>query len=146
MKKEILLAFRSLFKKGRNNAIKMLSLAVGLSMGLVLIAKVYFEQTFDNFYPDGDRIYHINENFKQANQDEPSQYGTVSGGVVVGMREEIPEVEAGTRFTGFGLRDAVFYSTSDRRSYSGNFILADSCLFDVLPRPVIAGDVKGTLS
>lgn len=146
MKKELILAIRSLFKKGRNNLIKILSLAVGLAMGLVLIAKVYFEQTFDNFYPDADRIYHLSENFIMADQDEPQQHGRVSGGVAVGMREEIPEVEAGTRYTNIGARDAVFYITEDRKAYSGNFILADSCLFDVLPRPVLAGDVKETLS
>lgn len=146
MNKELVLAFRSLFKKGRNNHIKMLSLAVGLAMGLVLIAKVYFEQTFDNFYPDGDRIYHLSENFTQADDEEPGWNSRVSGGVVVGMREEIPEVETGTRYTGFGLADAVFYTTEDKRTYSGNFILADSCLFDILPRPVLAGDVKETLS
>lgn len=146
MYKELVLAFRSLFKKGRNNHIKMLSLAVGLAMGLVLIAKVYFEQTFDDFYPDGDRIYHISENFTMKDQEEPGSHSRVSGGVVVGMREEIPEVEAGTRYTDVGLADAVFYTTDDRRTYSGNFILADSCLFDVLPRPVLAGNVKETLS
>lgn len=146
MMREITLAFRSLFKKGRNNHIKILSLAVGLAMGLVLIAKVYFEQTFDNFYPDADRVYHLHENFKMANEDEPGSHDRVSGGVAVGMREDIPEVEAATRYTNVGDWDAVFYTTDNRRSYSGNFILADSCLFDVLPRPVLTGDVKETLS
>ncbi|MDD4514292.1 ABC transporter permease [Massilibacteroides sp.] len=146
MNKELVLAFRSLFKKGRNNHIKILSLAVGLAMGLVLIAKVYFEQTFDNFYPDGDRVYHLTENFTKADDDEPGWHNRVSGAIAVGMREELPEVEAGTRFTNLGLQDAIFYTTDDKRNYSGNFILADSCLFDVLPRPVLAGDVKQTLS
>lgn len=45
MRRELLLAFRSLFKRARNNRIKVLSLAVVPAMGLVLIAKVYFEQT-----------------------------------------------------------------------------------------------------
>lgn len=146
MYKEIIRAFRSLFKKGRNNAIKIVSLAVGLAMGLVLIAKVYFEQTFDNFYPNGDRIYHLSENIQMANEAGNKTHGRVSGGVAVGMREDIPEVEAATRYTNVGPSDAVFYTTDDRRTYSANFILADSCLFDVLQRPVISGDVKETLS
>ena len=49
--KNITLAYRSLFKKGRSNGIKILSLGVGLAVGLVLIAKIYFEQTYDTFYP-----------------------------------------------------------------------------------------------
>jgi len=54
-------AFRSVFKKKQNNGIKIISLGVGLAMGLVLIAKVCFEQTFDNFYPHSERIYQILE-------------------------------------------------------------------------------------
>ena len=42
--KNITLAYRSIFKKGRSNGIKILSLGVGLAVGLVLIAKIYFEQ------------------------------------------------------------------------------------------------------
>ena len=35
--KNLNIALRSLFKKGRSNGIKILSLGVGLAMGLVLI-------------------------------------------------------------------------------------------------------------
>ena len=57
MVKNFSMAFRSLFKKGRNNGIKIIALAVGLAMGLVLIAKVCLERSYDNFYPDNDRLY-----------------------------------------------------------------------------------------
>ena len=42
--KNILIAIRSIFKKGRHNVMKIVSLGIGLAVGLVLIAKVYFEQ------------------------------------------------------------------------------------------------------
>ena len=45
--KNLNIALRSLFKKGRSNGIKILSLGVGLAMGLVLISKVCFERSFD---------------------------------------------------------------------------------------------------
>ena len=60
--KNLNIALRSLFKKGRSNGIKILSLGVGLAMGLVLISKVCFERSFDKFYPDSDRIYRLHEN------------------------------------------------------------------------------------
>lgn len=55
--RNITLARRNLFKRGQNNGIKILSLGVGLAVGLVLTAKIYFEQTYDTFYPDADRIW-----------------------------------------------------------------------------------------
>ena len=40
--------------------IKILSLGVGLAVGIVLIAKVFFELSDDSFYKDIDRVYTIN--------------------------------------------------------------------------------------
>lgn len=66
------LATRSLFKKGRHDGMKIISLGVGLAVALVLVAKMYFEQSFDKFYPDTDRIYRLAENFTQRGSDEVS--------------------------------------------------------------------------
>ena len=92
--KNITLAYRSLFKKGRSNGIKILSLGVGLAVGLVLIAKIYFEQTYDDFYPAADRIYRIYGNYSMPGEEggEPSLMlsGYTSGGVAPGLKTEIP--------------------------------------------------------
>ena len=50
--KNIGIAIRSLFKRGQHNVMKIISLGIGLTIGLVLIAKVHFENTYDNFYPN----------------------------------------------------------------------------------------------
>ena len=52
--KNIILALRSLTKRGQHNLLKVVSLGIGLAVGLVLIAKVCFEQSYDNFYPDSE--------------------------------------------------------------------------------------------
>ena len=57
--KNIILALRSLTKRGQHNLLKVISLGIGLAVGLVLIAKVCFEQSYDNFYPDSERVYRI---------------------------------------------------------------------------------------
>lgn len=140
--KNIQVAIRSLFKKGRHNGIKILSLGVGLAMGLVLIAKVCFELSYDSFYPHADRIYAIQENVSFG--DKPlDTYPHVSGGIAPGMKAEIPGVEAATRANVFG---NVVLRTVDKRKYKGRLTLADSCFFDVFPREMIAGEAKETLS
>ena len=63
--KNILIAIRSIFKKGRHNVMKIVSLGIGLAVGLVLIAKVYFEQSYDDFYPDRDRVYQVWAKYQQ---------------------------------------------------------------------------------
>ncbi len=129
------MAIRSLFKRGRNNVVKIISLGVGLSVGLVLIAKVCFEQSYDNFYPDSDRLYMLDMNFSR--QDEVGSYPYISGGVVPGLMAEIPAIEAGTRYT--HLEGNMALLTRDKQRVNGTPILADSCLFDVLPRPMLQG-------
>ena len=85
------LATRSLFKKGRHDGMKIISLGVGLAVALVLVAKMYFEQSFDRFYPDADRIYRLVENYSQnGNADSFNQ---VPGAVAPGMQAEVPGVE-----------------------------------------------------
>ena len=77
--------------------IKVLSLGVGLAVGIVLIAKVFFELSYDSFYKDIDRVYTINTWY--SHQGEEKDYGQVSGAVAVGFMDEVPGVEAGTRTT-----------------------------------------------
>lgn len=91
--KNFYISFRTLFKKGRHNDIKILSLGVGLAMGLVLIAKVCFELSYDNFYPESDRIFAIQENFSIGDKSNDG-FPCVSGGVAPGMKAEIPGVVA----------------------------------------------------
>lgn len=139
--KNFYIAIRSLSKKGRHSGIKILSLGVGLAMGLVLIAKVCFELSYDGFYPASDRIYAIQENV--SFKDNPlDTYPHVSGGIAPGMKAEIPGVEAATRALKFG--DVVIH-TPDKRKYDATLMLADDCFFDVLPRDMIAGKAKETL-
>ena len=138
------IALRSLFKKGRSNGIKILSLGVGLAMGLVLISKVCFERSFDKFYPDSDRIYRLHENI--IRDGEYKSYGQVSGGVATAMQVEIPEVEKATRLTYIG-GDKELFKTQDGNRYSARYVvMGDTNVFDLLPRPILIGDPKETLS
>lgn len=142
--KNLNIALRSLFKKGRSNGIKILSLGVGLAMGLALISKVCFERSFDKFYPDSDRIYRLHENI--IRDGEYKSYGQVSGGVATAMQVEIPEVEKATRLTYIG-GDKELFKTQDGNRYSARYVvMGDTNVFDLLPRPILIGDPKETLS
>lgn len=140
--KNIIIAFRSLFKKGRHNIMKIVSLGVGLAVGLVLIAKVYFEQSYDSFYPEADRIYQIWESVER--DGELKDWGRTSGGTAGLMKENIPEIEMATRINPYGTW--TFTMTDTKLKYKGKVIFGDSCLFDMLPRPVLAGNAKEVLS
>ena len=122
---------------------KIISLGIGLTIGLVLIAKVHFENTYDNFYPDGDRIYRVYEKFFM--NGEVGDHGQTPAGVIPLLKQETPEIEAATRYTYFR-GNSPFTMSDNKHRLKATFILADSCLFDVLPRPMLIGDPKQVLS
>ena len=123
-------------KKNSDIIIKVLSLGIGLAVGIVLIAKVFFELSYDSFYKDIDRVYTINTWYSQ-NGDE-ADYGQVSGAVAVGFMEEVPGVEAGTRTTFVFNGDT--YLDEEKNKLKATLVCADTCFFKVFDRPILAGD------
>ena len=116
--------------------IKVLSLGMGLAVGIVLIAKVFFELSYDSFYKDIDRVYTINTWISM--QGNEKDYGQVSGAVAVGFMEEVPGVEAGTRTTFVFNGDT--YLDEDGNKLNATIVCADTCFFQVFDRPILAGD------
>ncbi|MBO6058117.1 MAG: ABC transporter permease, partial [Bacteroidales bacterium] len=84
-------------KNFSDNLIKILSLGIGLAIGIVLIAKVCFELSYDSFYKDVDRIYCITENIIFQEGGDPDDFWGTSGAVAPGFKAEVPGVEAATR-------------------------------------------------
>ena len=116
--------------------IKVLSLGIGLAVGIVLIAKVFFELSYDSFYKDIDRVYTINTWY--SHQGEEKDYGQVSGAVAVGFMDEVPGVESGTRTT--YVFNGNTYLDENGNKLSGTLVCADTCFFQVFDRPILAGD------
>lgn len=135
-------AVRSIRQKGRHNIMKIASLAIGLAVGLVLIAKACYEQSFDTFYPDRERIFRIFELYPQDGKLE--LYSRTSGGTAVRMREMMPEIESATRLTYIG--SGTFTMTDSRKRLGGTWALTDSCWFDILQRPILQGNPKEVLA
>ena len=59
--KHIINAFKNLPRRGQHNFVKILCLALGLAISSVIIAEIYFEQTYDTYFPGWDRTYIISE-------------------------------------------------------------------------------------
>ena len=129
-------------KKYSDILIKVLSLGIGLAVGIVLIAKVFFELSYDSFYKDIDRVYTIRTWYSQ--QGDENDYGQVSGAVAVGFMEEVPGVEAGTRTTYVFNGDT--YLDENGNKLKATLVCADTCFFKVFDRPILAGDPVKVLS
>ncbi|MDE6770431.1 MAG: ABC transporter permease [Muribaculaceae bacterium] len=121
----------------RRNLIKILCLTVGLAVGFLLVAKIYFEQTYDSFFPNIDRLYKVTESVDE--NGEYKEYDFTPGGTAVELQRNIPQIEVATRIT--DLTGGTNIKLEDGRLFGvDNFTLADTCFFDVLSTPIIEGN------
>lgn len=125
-----------------NNILKILSLGIGLAIGCILIAKVCFESSYDNFYKGLERIYLIRPNYSL--RGEVNESDQVSGGIAPGFRKYVPGVESATRTT-FLFESEKFY-TEEKALVTGMLVLADTAFFDVFDRKILAGNPKEVLA
>ena len=105
-------------KKLNIGIFKVLSLAVGLAVGLVLIAKISFESSYDKFYPEYENIYCIQQEYTKANEGSDT-YGQTPGAVAYYMGQEIPQVKYATRVTFVGYGTCNIFDQEQRRSSEG---------------------------
>ena len=127
----------------KDTLIKILSLGIGLAIGIVLIAKVCFELSYDSFYKDVDCIYLIKSEWVMG--DQQGDGDRISGAVAPGFKAEVPGVEEATRFT-LGRRDINYLDAEGNIVFSGKTIIADTCFFKVFSQPILAGDIVNTLN
>ncbi len=131
-------------KRFKDTLIKILSLGIGLAIGIVLIAKVCFELSYDSFYKDVDRIYQIKAEWVRG--DRQGDGYRISGGVAPGFQAEVPGVESATRYVDYTLMTKKYLDEKGNVLFEGRHIIADTSFFKVFPLTILAGDPVKALS
>lgn len=119
-----------------NNLIKVVSLSLGLIVGLTLFTQVAFEMSFDNFYPDKDQLYIIgvkgNINGSPLDESEVINYPYAST-----LLEEFSEVESATCIFHY-IGENKF--KTEENNFQAKTLYADSLFFNTLGFRVLAGN------
>ena len=141
----IINAFKNLPRRGQHNFVKILCLALGLAISSVIIAEIYFEQTYDTYFPGWERTYQISEvgSMPSFNGSKPFSFNQTSGAIAPGVKDYAPMVEAATRFVDM---DKEQCKLENQNSIEANVLMADSCFFDIFPQKILTGKAKETLS
>ena len=130
--------------RGQGTLIKIVSLAVGLTVGLVLIAKVQLEMNYDRCIADKEHVYELQETFQRKGEAR-QQHGATSGGVAPVLAREIPEIQSATRYTAQFSEEKLTLQDGSRH-YFRKAVFADSCFFDIFATTVLVGDARQILS
>lgn len=128
-------------RKGRHNIVKILCLGAGMAMGAVIIAEVYYEQTYDTWFPNHERTYLVNEMI--VHDGEYKEYPQTSGAIAKGLKDNCPQIEAATKI-GDAIYD-MYFITDDEKEFKLTIPIADPGFFDVFGNRVVHGDLKKSL-
>lgn len=137
--KQLIYTFRYLLRSRSNNLIKVVSLTLGLAIGLVLFTQVAFQFSFDKFYPDADRLYSIQRKLEMGQGGESFKYdGPALNAPVPGaMRESLSEVEDATVMTAGKAYMELKY---DGKKYREAVGIVDSTFFDMFGIRLVEGN------
>ncbi len=144
-------AIQGLPRRGQHNLAKILCLALGLAISSVIIAEIYYEQTFDTHFAGADRTYRVIEKFKIGDMADMQDCPNTPGAWAPGIKKYVPMVEAATRTTNQWGPDTQLRLQGLSKDGEGNSVkaridLADSCFFDVFPQRILMGNAKKVLS
>jgi putative ABC transport system permease protein len=133
-----------IFSKHQGTGIKIISLAIGLTVGLVLIAKVQLERNYDRCIADKEHVFEVSEFFQREGKDA-EEYGATPGGVIPVLCQYIPEIVVGTRYTGQFDDSKIQLEDGSRYEYRSSAFV-DSCFFDIFETRILQGNAKEILS
>lgn len=136
--KQLVYVFRYLLKGHGNSLIKIISLTLGLVVGLVLYTQIAFELSFDNFYPEKERIFRIRR--ISLNGDKPKHESPfIYAPMPKCMKSDIQGIEEAT-LTASSVEEITFLSGD--KKYVERVLNVDSCFLNVFQLPVLSGDAK----
>ncbi|MCY6337708.1 ABC transporter permease [Bacteroides fragilis] len=112
MLRHIYYTIQTLIRGRSSNVIKIISLTLGLFVGLLLFARVAFELSYDHFYPESRNLFLIQASYSyEGKQEKPSPY--IYGAMPAAIRENFPdEVEEATVLRNVGQQ--IFFKGNER--------------------------------
>lgn len=133
-------ALRNLARNRLHSVITTLSLAIGFAAMIVVLLYWRYEHTFDRHWPASDRVY-------MAQQEITGVDGTrIDMGIPSGLAAAIPGKVAGVEAVGRLDYELAEVSVGSSAFKSASIFWVDPAFFDVLQRPVVAGDLAATLA
>lgn len=145
--RQIYYSIRTLLRERGSSIIRIISLALGLTVGILLFSQIAFELSYEKCYPEAEKLAIVRcqmtnlSTGERAGDDGENGYDyTVFDVVAATLAQDMPnEVEVAscvlTR-TGFN----IYYE--DKLLSDINYIYADTCFFQTFGIPVLKGNPK----
>jgi len=135
------IAIRNLARHKAYSFINIGGLAVGILCCLLITLYVRYENSFDSFHPNAERIYRITE--LQTSPGKAVQHVAVSAALIAPtMANVYPEIQSVTRLQQW---NHFLVKSGDKNLFLEDVVYADSGFFSFFGFPLIKGDPDAAL-
>lgn len=144
--RQIYYSIRTLLHERTLNIVRVLSLSLGLTVGILLFSQIAFEMSYEKCYPEAEnlimaRIAAQNMTTGEVQGDDEMNYDyTVCDPVAFTLAQDMPEeIESATCVLPF-----QFYHIykEDKLLSKANYMMVDTCFFETMGIPVLKGNAK----
>ena len=134
-------AVRTFLRNKGYSALTLLSLALGLTVTLLILLYVADERSYDRHHQKADRIYRINSEVSfNLSWNKLASAPTPMGAT---LKRDFPEVENAVRL---GSAGSMLVKSTGESVREEKGLYADSTVFDVFTLPVLAGNPRKALA
>ena len=136
-------AFKTLLHRCSSNVIKVISIALGITMSVLLFSRVAYEQSFDTCFRENDRLMQLWMQWT-VNQQKSDKQEQCVGKLAGTLYEAMPDVFEGATTIGYWMFNAPLYRGNVR--FNGLKITADSLFFQTMGIDVLKGNAVQDLA
>ena len=136
-------AFKTLLHRCSSNVIKVISIALGITMSVLLFSRVAYEQSFDTCFRENDRLMQLWMQWT-VNQQKCDKQEQCVGKLAGTLYEAMPDVFEGATTIGYWMFNAPLYRGNVR--FNGLKITADSLFFQTMGIDVLKGNAVQDLA
>ena len=135
--KQLHYVIQTLLHSKGSNLLKVVSLGLGLTMSILLFARVAFEQSYDTCFPDTDRLYQVWSQFTVKGEKldwQEQNSGPVAGGILESFPDRVESATCTCLWMAF---DPLYYGNT---RFNEPKIAADSLFFRTMGIEVLSGN------
>lgn len=136
------IALRSFWKHRGFTLINVLGLAAGLATCLLILLFIQDEQSYDQHFEEGDRVYRLEGRYHTTRGVD--HWAASQGHVIPEVTRRYPAIAAGVKV--MPLRQPIVLHYEEKQFNEEGFIFADSAFFDIFSFEWLHGSPEGALS
>ena len=144
--RQIYYSIRTLLRERGSNLIRVISLSLGLTIGILLFSQIVFELRYENCYPEAERLAMVRAQITNLSTgeimgDDGTNYDyTVFAPTANAVAESMPEE---VEYASCVLPEREYNIYYEEKLLSDvDYIYVDSCFFQVFGIPLLKGNLK----